>query len=109
MTILKRHAAAIIEKKAKHYPVIVITGPRQSGKSTLAKALFPDKPYFSLEDLDHRQFATDDPRGFLGQFPKGAVLDEVQHCPELFSYLQSHVDSQPKKGLFILTGSQQFG
>lgn len=107
--ILKRHAASIIQQKAKHYPVVVITGPRQSGKSTLAKALFSRKPYFTLEDLDHRQFATEDPRGFLGQFPEGAVLDEVQHCPELFSYLQSHVDSQNKKGLFVLTGSQQFG
>lgn len=107
--MIYRSATAIVSDKAKHYPITAIIGPRQSGKSTLAKSLFPDKPYCSLEDLDHRQFATLDPRGFLGQFPNGAVLDEVQHCPELFSYLQTLVDSQNKQGLFILTGSQQFG
>ncbi|OGT41128.1 MAG: AAA family ATPase [Gammaproteobacteria bacterium RIFCSPHIGHO2_12_FULL_40_19] len=107
--MLKRHASATLRDKAKHYPVVAITGPRQSGKSTLAKMLFPTKPYLSLEDLDHRQFALQDPRGFLAQFPKGAVLDEVQHCPDLFSYLQTLVDAKPKPGLFILTGSQQFG
>lgn len=105
----KRDAAISIQNKAKQYPVIAITGPRQAGKSTLAKALFAHKPYVSLEDLDHRQFAIEDPRGFLGQFPKGAVLDEVQHCPELFSYLQTLVDTIAKPGLFVLTGSQQFG
>src|SRR3990167_9652685 len=107
--MLKRHASATLRDKAKHYPVVAITGPRQSGKSTLAKMLFPTKPYLSLEDLDHRQFALQDPRGFLAQFPKGAVLDEVQHCPDLFSYLQTLVDAQNKQGLFILTSSQQFG
>lgn len=106
--MLKRDAAITIKNKAKQYPVIAITGPRQAGKSTLAKALFSHKPYLSLEDLDNRQFAIEDPRGFLAQFPKGAVLDEVQHCPDLFSYLQTLVDTVGKPGLFVLTGSQQF-
>ncbi len=107
--MLRRQAGETILEKAKYYPVLAITGPRQSGKSTLAKLLFPQKPYCSLEDLDHRQFAIDDPRGFLAQFPEGAILDEVQHYPALFSYLQSLVDDQKQFGLFILTGSQQFG
>lgn len=107
--MLHRSATAVLMDKARHYPIVAIIGPRQSGKSTLARYLFPEKPYCSLEDLDHRQFATLDPRGFLGQFSKGAVLDEVQHCPELFSYLQTLVDFQSQQGLFVLTGSQQFG
>jgi hypothetical protein len=107
--MIKRDAATALLTKAKHYPVVAITGPRQSGKSTLAKTLFPDKPYCSLEDRDHRQFALDDPRRFLAQFPQGAILDEVQHCPDLFSYLQSMVDARSEQGLYVLTGSQQFG
>lgn len=107
--MLKRQAIATINEKAKHYPILAITGPRQSGKSTLARFLFPTKPYVSLEDLDHRQFAMDDPRRFLAQFPDGAILDEVQHCPGLFSFLQTLRDSVRKMGMFVLTGSQQFG
>ena len=105
---LNRNAYDLIKRKSKNYPILIITGPRQSGKSTLAKRLFSEKPYVSLEDLDQRQFANEDPRGFLNQFPKGAILDEVQHCPDLFSYLQTVVDAQNEMGLFILTGSQQF-
>jgi uncharacterized protein len=82
---------------------------RQSGKTTLARAVFPEKPYVSLEDLDERRYAEEDPRGFLGRFPDGAVLDEVQRCPDLFSYLQGRVDVDGRRGLFVLTGSQQFG
>lgn len=107
--MIKREAAAAAIDKATHYPILAITGPRQSGKSTLAKMLFPDKPYTSLEDLDVRQFAETDPRGFLAQYPNGAIIDEVQHCPDLFSYLQTLVDARQEMGLFILTGSQQFG
>lgn len=107
--MLKRSAATILLEKAKSYPVVVITGPRQSGKSTLSRLLFPQKIYISLEDLDHRQFALEDPRGFLAQFPEGAILDEVQHAPDLFSYIQTLVDEKFKPGMFIFTGSQQFG
>lgn len=107
--MLLRQAAATLQDKSRHYPILAITGPRQSGKSTLAKSQFPHKPYCSLEDLDARRFAVEDPRRFLAQFPDGAVLDEVQHCPALFSYLQTIVDSENKQGLFVLTSSQQFG
>jgi len=108
--LFDRQAGNILLEKSKYYPVIAITGPRQSGKSTLAKMLFSHKPYLSLEDLDHRAFAASDPRGFLAQFPEGVILDEVQHAPHLFSYIQSIVDATPDKlGQYILTGSQQFG
>ena len=93
---------------ARKYPVITITGPRQSGKTTLSKALFPDKPYVSLEDLENRKQAIEDPRGFLARYPEGAILDEIQRAPELFSYIQIIVDEKNREGLFILTGSQQF-
>lgn len=89
-----------------------MTGPRQAGKTTLTKEFLreinADKPYVNLEDLDTRDFATQDPRGFLGQFQNGAVLDEVQRTPDLFSYLQGIVDNDKRMGQFILTGSQQF-
>lgn len=106
--MIERNAANTLLEKANHYPIVAITGPRQAGKSTLAKLLFSQKPYVSLEDLDHRHFALEDPRGFLAQFPRGAILDEVQHCPDLFSYLQTLVDAQKEMGLFVITGSEQF-
>ena len=90
------------------FPCIAITGARQAGKTTLARKLFPDKPYVSLEDLDQREFAGNDPKGFLDRFPDGAILDEVQRAPSLFSYLQARVDDDERMGLFILTGSQHF-
>ncbi len=90
------------------YPVVTLTGPRQSGKTTLANSRFPDKPYISLEDPDTRRYATDDPRGFLAQYAQGAILDEIQRAPELASYLQGMVDANPQPGRFILTGSHQF-
>ncbi len=107
--MLNREAATSLRQLAGWYPVIALTGPRQAGKTTLARAVFPDKPYASLEDADVRAFALADPRGFLGQFPEGAVLDEVQRVPELFSYLQTLVDACPQMGRYVLTGSQQFG
>ena len=106
--LIRRHAEATLLQLARGYPVVAVTGPRQSGKTTLVRKAFPDKPYVSLEDLDERQFATDDPRGFLSRYPDGAILDEVQRCPELFSYLQTRLDQAKRKGLFVLTGSQQF-
>jgi predicted AAA+ superfamily ATPase len=107
--MLKRTAATALRRLAHYYPLVTLTGPRQSGKTTLARATFPRKPYVSLEDLDVREFAERDPRGFLGQFRSGAVLDEAQRVPGLFSYLQSIVDRDRAPGRFILTGSQQFG
>jgi predicted AAA+ superfamily ATPase len=91
------------------FPTVTITGPRQSGKTTLAKTVFRNRPYVSLEDPDSRQAALDDPRSFLDRFPNGAVLDEVQRCPDLLSYLQGRIDADGRMGLFILTGSQHFG
>lgn len=109
MSMIPRTAHKTLKKLALSYPALVVTGPRQSGKTTLTKAVFPDKPYVSLEEMDMREFAVSDPRGFLGQYPHGAILDEVQRCPDLFSYLQSRLDTAKKMGLFVLTGSQQFG
>jgi hypothetical protein len=87
---------------------VAINGPRQSGKTTLAKAFFDEKPYISLENPDELAHATNDPRGFLSQFPDGAVLDEVQRTPQLFSYLQQIVDEDSRKALFVLSGSNNF-
>lgn len=106
--MLPREAEPTIRRLAGGYPVVAVTGPRQSGKTTLVRAMFADRPYVSLEDLDEREFADQDPRGFLARFPDGAVLDEVQRAPGLFSYLQTRVDQERRNGLFILTGSQQF-
>lgn len=103
-------AAEITLRDLLHgFPIVTITGPRQSGKTTLARAVLADKPYFSLEDPDVRRLALDDPRAFLARLPDGGVLDEVQRAPELLSYLQTRVDADGRMGLFLLTGSQQFG
>ena len=107
--MIKRDAANILYELAKGYYVITVTGPRQSGKTTLVKQVFSHKKYISLEDPDEREFAQEDPRQFLARIPEGAILDEVQRCPELFSYLQTRVDDDRRPGQFILTGSQQFG
>ena len=109
MFYIPRNAESRLHRFADGYPVVVVTGPRQSGKSTLVRHAFPERSYVSLEDLDQREFAETDPRGFLRQFNGGAILDEAQHCPTLFSYLQTHVDERQQPGEFILTGSQQFG
>ena len=89
------------------YPVVTLLGPRQSGKTTLARETFPDKPYFLLETPDIRQAAEADPKGFLSQLPDGAILDEIQRVPILLSYIQGIVDESQKPGMFILTGSHQ--
>ena len=109
LTYIPRNAESRLKHFASGYPVLVVTGPRQSGKSTLVRHAFPEHRYVSLEDLDQREFAETDPRGFLNQFSEGAILDEAQRCPALFSYLQTRVDERQQPGEFILTGSQQFG
>ena len=105
--------ARTLQKKllelAGYYPVVVVTGPRQSGKTTLCRNAFPDKPYVTLEALDNRDFARSDPRSFLAKVADGAIIDEVQHVPELLNYLQGELDARPDPGRFILTGSQHFG
>ena len=107
--MIPRQAAPVLQKLALGYPILAIAGPRQAGKTTLAQTTFPDKRYLSLEDPDQRAFAEEDPRAFLARLPQGAILDEAQRCPALFSYLQTRVDAEKKMGQFVLTGSQQFG
>jgi predicted AAA+ superfamily ATPase len=107
--MLARQLASTLTRLAQFFPVLTITGPRQSGKTTLARTLFADKPYVSLEDPIERAFAEEDPRGFLARFPTGAIFDEAQRWPDLFSHLQSMVDENRVPGRFVLTGSQQFG
>lgn len=106
--MIKRHLLAKLKSSAKKFPIVSVIGPRQSGKTTLVKMAFPNRPYVSLEDSDVREYATSDPRGFLSDYPNGAILDEIQRTPKLFSYLQTTVDKFDKPGLFILTGSQHF-
>jgi len=108
MELLTRTAESYLLQVANQYPVITITGPRQSGKTTLCRKVFADKKYISLENLDTRQFAREDPRGFLAGLPDGAILDEIQHTPDILSYIQTIVDDDKRNGMFILTGSQQF-
>lgn len=103
--MIERNLAPRLLELARQFPVVTLTGPRQSGKSTLAAALFPEKPLVSLESPDVRRLAVEDPRGFLSQYPQGAVLDEFQRAPELPSYLQGIVDQDPAPGRWILTGS----
>ena len=106
--MLARDAEKTLIRLAKSFPVVAITGPRQAGKTTLAKAVFKSKPYVSLENPDEREFAQNDPKRFLARFSNGAVLDEVQRCPSLLSWLQGVVDERGGMGDFVLTGSAQF-
>jgi predicted AAA+ superfamily ATPase len=104
-----RHLSHTLRRLSASFPVVAVTGPRQSGKTTLVRAIFSDRPYVSLEDPIERAFAQEDPRGFLARFAGGAIFDEAQRWPDLFSLLQGVVDEDPRPGRFILTGSQQFG
>ena len=106
--MIPRMLSCIIPKIAAGYPVLVITGPRQAGKTTLARKAFPDKPYVSLEDPLERASFTADPRAWLARFADGAILDEVQRCPDLPSWLQGLVDADSRMGRWVLTGSQQY-
>lgn len=104
---LHRQIESSLLAQVEWYPVLYLGGPRQSGKTTLLQNLFPNLPYASLEDPDIRLLVTEDPRRFLNAFPKGAILDEAQRVPELFSYLQSLVDAN-KSLRFVLSGAQNF-
>lgn len=104
---IERAMSETIMEASRYFPVVTLTGPRQSGKSTLLRHLFPDVPYVSMEEPDVRSIAIGDPRGFLGDFTKGVIIDEVQNAPELLSYIQGIVDSHPDRR-FYLTGSSQF-
>ena len=104
--MIPRQAAPRILRLLQGFPIVTITGPRQSGKTTLVRALLPGKPYVSLEAPSQREFARTRPAEFLRQFPAGAVIDEAQNAPELFSQMQGVVDASGTMGLFVLTGSQ---
>lgn len=104
----QRSILSLVKKYATKYPILAITGPRQSGKTTFLKTAFPEYRYVTLENPDTRQYATEDPNGFLDQFNDYVIFDEVQRVPHLFSYLQGIVDSNQKKGQFIMSGSQNF-
>lgn len=106
--MIPRNLEPLLRRSASWYPVVTVTGPRQSGKTTLCKATFPSHAYVSLEPVDQRERARTDPRGFLQDYEEGAILDEVQHVPDLLGYLQEFVDEDPRPGRFILTGSQNF-
>jgi hypothetical protein len=106
--MIPRKAANKLLELTSTFKAVAVTGPRQSGKTTLVKSLFKKKPYVSLENPDMRQFALDDPNGFLKTYSDGAILDEVQRVPVLFSYLQEILDNSSQKGLFVLSGSNNF-
>ncbi|MFN2424395.1 MAG: ATP-binding protein [Cryomorphaceae bacterium] len=103
--MIQRDIGSLLEQYSREFRAVMVVGPRQSGKTTLVRETFPDKPYVSLENPDERLLAQGDPRAFLNRFPEGAVLDEVQRVPELFNYLQEIIDNSDRDGLFILTGS----
>ena len=106
--MIKREIQELLLEMMNSFPVVTITGPRQSGKTTLVRHTFPQMDYISLEDLDSRDYAINDPRGFLAQFSGSVILDEIQKTPSLLSYIQTIVDAEKQNGRFILTGSNQF-
>lgn len=103
----KRQMQTELKALANEFRIVTVLGPRQAGKTTLCKTTFPDYQYISLEDPDTRLYATEDPRGFLNEYQRYVIFDEVQRVPQLLSYLQTIVDNEPLKGQFILTGSHQ--
>ena len=105
--MIEREITPRLASLFQQYPFVTVTGPRQSGKTTLCRGAFPHLAYANLEAPDQREFASSDPRGFLSQFPEGAIIDEVQHVPDLLSYLQVIGDERGRPGLFVLTGSEQ--
>jgi len=106
--MIPRTAEKEIRALALQFKAVAIVGPRQSGKTTLVRMIFKDKPYVNLENPDIRLFAIEDPRGFLSNYPQGAILDEAQRVPELFSYLQQILDESRIMGMFVITGSNNF-
>jgi hypothetical protein len=106
--LIQRDLLPELREMSQDYPVVTVIGPRQSGKTTLVQQTFPEKPYVNLEPPDVRLHVEEDPRGFLAQYPQGAILDEIQRVPQLLSYIQESVDQKSEKGLYILTGSHQF-
>lgn len=104
---INRELSSVLEEAYRYFSVITVTGPRQSGKTTLIRNLFPHLPYYSLESLDIRSFAENDPIAFLNQNEEGMILDEVHNAPDLLSYIQGIVDEHPDKR-YILSGSSQF-
>lgn len=106
--MIKRVTENKVKSLARQFKAVAIIGPRQSGKTTLARTCFPNKTYVSLENPENRQFALSDPKGFLNTYQTGAVFDEIQRTPELLSWLQQHLDESEEKGKFILTGSNNF-
>ncbi len=98
----------ILRDLARQYPALTVTGPRQSGKTTLCRTVFREHGYVNLEPLDLREYARSDPRGLLAEYPGGLILDEIQHAPEILGYLQEAIDEDPRPGRFVLTGSQHF-
>jgi predicted AAA+ superfamily ATPase len=106
--LVNRAISPLLARSFASYPVVTVTGPRQSGKTTLCRTAFPELPYFNMERPDLREATAADPRGFLARAADGAIVDEVQRVPELLSYLQVHVDDRRRNGMFVLTGSEQF-
>lgn len=104
----QRILSARLLKLFQQFPIVGVLGPRQSGKTTLARHCFPNLPYVNLEDLTVRDYAEMDPKGFLANYPQGAILDEIQHVPHLFSYLQVITDQTNQPGQFVVTGSHSF-
>ncbi|MCF7921031.1 MAG: ATP-binding protein [Candidatus Cloacimonetes bacterium] len=106
--MIRREIEPLLREMMNVFPVVTVTGPRQSGKTTLVRYVFPEMDYVSLEELDKRNYAQSDPRGFLSEYPGSVIIDEIQKVPDLLSYIQTIVDNEKRNGRYILTGSNQF-